>query len=88
MDNHTAKELTDILSGYQVSNDDFELILDLMETHAASEIERLRGTCTIENDNDNTFPCEVTSCCKMGPITRENHCPNCGKKIIKLKDIG
>ncbi len=40
MDNHTAKELTDILSRYQVNGDDFELILDLMETRTASEIER------------------------------------------------
>jgi hypothetical protein len=25
----------------------------------------------------------VTSCCNEGPITRENYCPNCGKKIKK-----
>lgn len=25
----------------------------------------------------------VTSCCKIGPITSENYCPNCGKKIVK-----
>lgn len=24
---------------------------------------------------------EVTGCCKIGPITNENYCPNCGIKI-------
>ena len=26
---------------------------------------------------------KVTKCCKIGPITNENNCPNCGKRIIK-----
>jgi hypothetical protein len=26
---------------------------------------------------------KVTDCCKIGPITTENYCPNCGKIIIK-----
>lgn len=25
----------------------------------------------------------ITSCCKIGPITSENYCSNCGKKIVK-----
>lgn len=25
----------------------------------------------------------VTECCNIGPITTENYCPNCGKKIIR-----
>jgi hypothetical protein len=25
----------------------------------------------------------VTGCCGGGPVTRENYCPNCGKKIKK-----
>ncbi len=76
-----------ILGEYRIVLLENEL-MEIERIVLASEIERLRGTCTIENDNDNTFPCEVTSCCKMGPITRENYCPNCGKKIIKLKDNG
>ncbi len=27
----------------------------------------------------------VTKCCKKGPITNENNCPNCGKRIVKTK---
>ena len=25
----------------------------------------------------------ITKCCGIGPITNENFCPNCGRKIIK-----
>ena len=28
---------------------------------------------------------DVVECCKTGPITKENFCPNCGKKIIRTK---
>ena len=38
-------------------------------------------TCKVVNDNDDEFPCDVTTCCGVGPITRENYCPNCGAKI-------
>lgn len=38
-------------------------------------------TCKVVNDNDDEFPCDVTTCCSVGPITRENYCPNCGAKI-------
>ena len=40
-------------------------------------------TCKVVNDNDDEFPCDVTTCCGVGPITRENYCPNCGAKIEK-----
>ena len=26
---------------------------------------------------------DVTECCKVGPITNENYCSKCGKKIIR-----
>ena len=26
---------------------------------------------------------EATACCQSGPITNENYCPNCGRKIVK-----
>lgn len=31
------------------------------------------------------IPVSVTSCCRKGPITDENYCPNCGKKIEKAQ---
>ena len=40
-------------------------------------------TCKVVNDNDEKFPCDVTTCCNVGPITRENYCPNCGAKIVR-----
>ena len=47
------------------------------------------GKEVIEVEEDDWFSLnepitlEVTECCKIGPITNENYCPNCGKKIIK-----
>ena len=28
---------------------------------------------------------KVTECCKIGPLTTEKYCPNCGRFIIKTK---
>lgn len=39
------------------------------------------GDCFLEKSSDDFIECDVTSCCNIGPITRENYCPNCGKKI-------
>jgi hypothetical protein len=33
--------------------------------------------------NDALESITVTECCEIGPITRENYCPTCGKKIIR-----
>jgi hypothetical protein len=58
------------------------------------EAERVYGesmpdTTTIRIDNDDfcgvTCDMPVTDCCGIGPITNENYCPNCGKKITKEK---
>lgn len=26
---------------------------------------------------------DIVECCEIGPIIKENYCPNCGKKITK-----
>jgi len=26
---------------------------------------------------------QVTACCGIGPITNENYCPSCGRRIVK-----
>ena len=38
---------------------------------------------TLIKDEDEFIECIVTACCKIGPITSENYCPQCGKKITK-----
>ena len=47
--------------------------------------ELIPGETTVEDDNNWLITIPVTSCCKIGPITSENYCPNCGKKITKSK---
>ena len=37
-------------------------------------------SCSLESSNE-FMPCSVTSCCKVGPITSEKYCPECGKQI-------
>lgn len=32
---------------------------------------------------DSELDMDIVECCKIGPITDENYCPRCGKKIIK-----
>lgn len=26
---------------------------------------------------------DIVECCKIGPITKESYCPNCGKRIVR-----
>ena len=43
------------------------------------------STCFLEDVTDDVFNMvyKQVSCCKIAPITDENYCPNCGKKILK-----
>ena len=43
------------------------------------------STCFLEDYEDHFFEVKYkqVSCCKIAPITNENYCPNCGKKILK-----
>ena len=40
-------------------------------------------TSIIMQDEDFVGWIKVTKCCKIGPITSEKYCPECGKRIIK-----
>lgn len=41
--------------------------------------------CFLEDVTDDVFNMgyKQVSCCKIAPITDENYCPKCGKKILK-----
>ena len=41
--------------------------------------------CFLEDVTDDFFNMgyKQVSCCKIAPITDENYCPKCGKKILK-----
>ena len=41
------------------------------------------NTCNLIRDKNEWPECILTDCCGIGPITYENYCSNCGKKIIK-----
>lgn len=62
MDSHTVKKLEYIVSGYLLSNEDKELILDLMEVYATSEIKRKvpNGNKILENAIRHSLDKKVT----------------------------
>lgn len=49
-------------------------------------ISKFYFTHTIIRYNNFTGNVRATACCGIRPITNENYCPKCGRKIIK-KDI-
>lgn len=46
-------------------------------------IKALRGTTTVANESFMDDYYIVVKCCGVGPITNENYCPQCGRKILK-----
>lgn len=65
---------------------DIANIIAIAEKHIALQL--LQGgvsTCFLEDYEDHFFEVKYkqVSCCKIAPITNENYCPNCGKKILK-----
>ena len=47
-------------------------------------VEEAMGSTDVVNEYEEGFGTYgVTECCRFGPLTDENYCPNCGKKINK-----
>ena len=69
--------------------DNEKLAIDLQkiaEEHQALQLQQTGvSTCFLEDYEDHFFEVKYkqVSCCKIAPITDENYCPNCGKKILK-----
>ena len=58
----------------------------IAEEHQALQLQQNGvSTCFLEDYEDHFFEVKYkqVSCCKMAPITDENYCPKCGKKILK-----
>ena len=58
----------------------------IAEEHQALQLQQTGvSTCFLEDYEDHFFEVKYkqVSCCKIAPITDENYCPNCGKKILK-----
>lgn len=61
---------------------DGDLLEGVLFTYA---IAKLKGTTNVIEVDDELFgqsiPVKVTQCCGIGPVTNENYCSRCGKKI-------
>ena len=58
----------------------------IAEEHQALKLQQTGvSTCFLEDYEDHFFEVKYkqVSCCKISPITDENYCPKCGKKILK-----
>ena len=65
---------------------DIANIIAIAEKHIALQLQQTGvSTCFLEDYEDHFFEVKYkqVSCCKIAPITDENYCPNCGKKILK-----
>ena len=65
---------------------DIANIIAIAEKHIALQLQQTGvSTCFLEDYEDHFFEVKYkqVSCCKIAPITNENYCPNCGKKILK-----
>ena len=47
------------------------------------ELESEKSTELITKHEDSFYEIIKTKCCGIGPITDENFCPNCGRKIVR-----
>lgn len=45
--------------------------------------DKLAYGCRLEKATEDFIECEVTTCCKVGPIVNEKFCSSCGKEIIR-----
>ena len=65
---------------------DIANIIAIAEEHQALQLQQTGvSTCFLEDYEDHFFEVKYkqVSCCKIAPITDENYCPKCGKKILK-----
>ena len=48
-----------------------------------NELESEKSTELIIKNEGSFYEITTTKCCGVGPITNENFCPNCGRKIMR-----
>lgn len=53
------------------------------ELNAVIKEENEKTTFLLNSDDIGLGGINITACCRIGPITNEKYCPNCGSKIVK-----
>lgn len=69
---------------------ELEQTIENMKAIAGEKIEPINVVSSVDytteliTKNEGSFyEITTTKCCGIGPITRENFCPNCGRKIVR-----
>ena len=73
-----------LISKLEIENRDLKR--QITELRQALQLQQTGvSTCFLEDYEDHFFEVKYkqVSCCKIAPITDENYCPKCGKKILK-----
>ena len=65
----------DKLNNLQIENDQLKERIEELESEKSTEL--------IEKNEGSFYEITTTKCCGIGPITTENYCPNCGRKIMR-----
>ena len=80
-----------LISKYRIKNPNSNKVADFVNKYISDNNQALQlqqtgvSTCFLEDYEDHFFEVKYkqVSCCKIAPITDENYCPKCGKKILK-----
>ena len=87
MDVQNIEKLNQLISRTDMTgNEKVEWLIAFTENYQAFQLQQTGvSTCFLEDCEDHFFEIKYkqVSCCKIAPITNENYCPNCGKKILK-----
>ena len=87
MDVQNIEKLNQLISRTDMTgNEKVEWLIAFTENYQALQLQQTGvSTCFLEDYEDHFFEVKYkqVSCCKISPITNENYCPNCGKKILK-----
>lgn len=67
---------------FNIPNEYYEYeITEMMEAYLADSLLTCEVIIAPDELDGFAFEMDITSCCKIGPITSENYCSKCGAKI-------
>lgn len=72
--NNLISHFTSLLPNMNLSETEMEILAQYLDEHR---------TTKLIHDGGDFLSMDLVECCKVGPITTENYCPLCGKKIIR-----
>ena len=73
----------EVLMNEFIAKKTVDAMIDDLSQLQLTQSDAVDNTCNLIRDKNEWPECILTDCCGIGPITYENYCSSCGKKIIK-----